>query len=668
MVMDNTNTDTIQKDVDTFKQWKEELKKYWDGIDKNQEMYEFYKREHSETQSQVALNTPFSIVESMVAKANDVGVNIMVEAYGEKNLLDLNEWVSAVLRQAIADPDVAKLKGTFRKQREKFLREYLVKGNAIATVEWCQSKVNGKIVADNPFVRMRDYKSVIFNPAMTLADSDIYYIESHVKLSDLKKDEYNKKTSVGKYKNLDKLKKLALAKQIEAEEGNYLSDGKKVSKKVEPIRIIEKYDGAKYKVIADDSVIIYEKNDAFKVGGHNIITAMNYTIGNRPYAYGEIDAIYKTVQAQDTVVNQSIDMINRFLRPRVLVDEASGVDLDQIVDIIENGGAMYGKPDMVGEIQSQIPPNQAFTSVETLQQAIERAARYSPYAVGLQSQVTDKTEGTKGGIQSLQVAAEPNFQIKLDAMEESFMQPVAMLFLKMIANYMGKDDIRYGLLLGKTSDWVSANKAVLTGKPTISDLVQIGYLSEEDAKGYTTMLDENGQEVPIPGADKALIFDIDWIVKVKLDNKSKIDKNLETEKKISWVQFSTELGVQFSPEKTATLIGREQGIDDPEDLYMSDDEKQESNKQNQNSVMVQEELKSKNIKEQAEQQRETDLQKIKLEQEYKLIQTDKELNNKLEIEKIKSITKARTDERNKRQVERQPVQNKTAPVKGSRVL
>ena len=592
--MDTNNQ--ITKWVEECNNWKEELKPYWTAIDKNQEMYEFFKREHSETQSQVSLNTPFSIVESIVARANDIGINITVQAYGEKDLQPLESWISAVLEHALFDSDVAQFHGTFRKARERFLRDYLIKGNAIATVEWCKKKSAGETIANNPYVRVRDYKSVIFNPANNLCSSDVYYIESNVKYSDLIKNEYNKKSGKGKYKNLAEIKKLANAKQIEIDDESYYSDGKKIKKKAEPIRIIERYEGTKYAVIADDKVCIYEENDPFKVGGHNIITSMNYVVGNRPYAYGEIDAIYKTVQAQDTVVNQSLDMVNRHLRPRVLVDQASGIDLDQIIDLIENGGAMYGKPDMVGAMESQVPPSQAFTSVETLQQAIERAARYSPYASGMTSQSSDKTQGTMGGIRSLQVASEPNFQIKLDSLEEDFMRPVAKLYLKMIANLMGKDDIKYGLLQGKTSNWVMANKAVLQGKPTLMNLVQIGYLSEEDAQGYMSYQDPTtGEIVPIPDADKALVFDIDWFVNVKLDNRSALDKGQEVDKKIEWIKFSREIGVQFSPEKTATEVGREIGIDDPEGLYLTEEEKEQQMQQMQQQQEAQKQAKKEEM-------------------------------------------------------------------------
>lgn len=569
--------------IDEFSSWKEDLKKYWEAIDKNQEMYEFFKREETETQSDISLNTPFSIVESMVAKANEATLNVTVNAEGELNLDELEKWVGAVLKDSIEDRKIARLKGSFRKIRERFFRSFLVKGNAVATVEWCYKtqiiKGNKKVVADNPYVKLRNLKSVIFNPAFTLCDSDVYYLESHVKFSDLKSLEYDDKTKKGIYKNLGKLKEQAAKDNIELDDEHYYSDDKKVAKKAPPIRILERWEGTKLIVIAD-KVIIREENDPFSIGGHNIITAMNYVVDGRPYAYGELDPIYKTVRAQDTVVNQSLDIVNRHLRP--IVFAKNGMDIDQLALIIETGGVMEGDPTMVGELKLQAPPQQAFTTVETLQQTIERTARYSPYSAGVPASSTDKTSGTKGGIIALQSASEPNFQIKLDAFQEAFMQNVGWIYLTMIANKMSPDDVRYGLIQGKSKEWVKANKAVLQGNPTIKDLVFCGYLSEEASQQYlmteepTGQVDETGQpimqQVPIKGSDKALVFDIDWITDIKLDNQSASDKEQEANNKFSLIKQGMEMGVQFSPERTIAKLGKELGWTDIEDSFLNEEE------------------------------------------------------------------------------------------------
>jgi hypothetical protein len=218
----------------------------------------------------------------------------------------------------------------------------------------------------------------------------------------------------------------------------------------------------------------------------------------------------------------------------------------------------------------------------------------------------------------MQQASEPNFQIKLDALEESFAEPVARTELKMIANLMSPTDFRYGMLQGKTSEWVKAGKNILMGKPKVSDLLAIGYTTPETALEMThTMqpagVDENGQEVmdivPIPGADKAVVFDIDWLVDVRLDNQSAAVKEQEVQGVIEWLQFAQEIGNQISPERAAVYVAEKKGIDDPKNLLLTEEELQ----QQQQQMLAQQQAKVQTDKEmlQAKMQHEKELAMMK---------------------------------------------------------
>jgi len=571
--MKNTQESLVKKYVDEFKVWRDDLKKYWKQMDKNQELYEFYKREDPDTSSDLSLNTAFSIIESYIAKTNDSVMNVSVRARGQDGLEEFEKWVSTIVKDAIDDVDVAQIYGSYRKAREQWLRSYLVVGNAAAQVHYCYKTINvggkKKVVADNPYVEFLNYKSVIFNPAYNFSTSPIYYIEKWVNYKDLKAKEYTK-SGKGIYFNLSPLKKYAEDnnKLIDDTEQSFIAGRDKYSRRVEQIHIIERYEGARMTVIADDKFIIADEIDRFKTGWHNLLLGMNCVVGNRQYAYGEIDAIYEPTRAQDTILSQNIEIIKKYLRPSVLVDPESQTDLDSLIILLEEGGVMEGRVRDIGEVQVQLPPSQAFQTVDVLQQAIERAARYSPYASGMPSQQTDKTQGTLGGIQSLQRAAEPNFKVKLDDLHFSFLRPSASIYLKMIANFMSPDDVRYGLLEGQTKQWVSATKDMLLGKATLDDFVKIGYLDETEALAYQTTYDEGTDSFfKIPEADKALVFDVDWLVDISLDDQTEVDKRTETERKLNWIRFSQELGVQFNAEKTSSIIGREIGIENPEDMF-----------------------------------------------------------------------------------------------------
>lgn len=571
--------DLASKYISEFKAWRNELSQYWEEIDKRQEMYEGYKRDAELGMPHVSLNTAFAMVESMVAKANESTMAVTVKARGQNFMEDFESWVSSTVENALEDPDVAMLHMPFRKVREEYMREFLVKGNAVAAVEWCYktSVINGKkkVIADNPYSYVLPLKSVIFNPTRTLATSGVYYIEKFVSYSDLKKGEYNKEKDKGLYNNLPKIKELSEkeGKMVDAEDQFFFSGEKKFSRKVEPIRILERWDGADLTVIAlikDEGVVIREANDPMKIGRAPLFPAMNYVVEGRPYAYGEIDAIYEAVMAQDAIVSQNIELVNRSLKPNAIVDPLSGIDLDALMLIMTDGGVTYGDPDKIKNIPIQLPPAQAFTTIEQLQQAIERAGRFSPYSTGVPNQVSDKTAGTASGIQALQSAAEPNFQVKMDAIKDFFLTPLANTVLKMVANLMSPKDIRYSLLEGKSQSWVAATKGILMGAPKLQDFVISGVIDEEDLEMYTTVPDEYGELAPIPGALSMPVFDVEWLVRVDLDNQSAADQKEKTQQKLEWIQLCKELGVPLDSVKVAMEIGRE--IDDwnPEEMFAMD--------------------------------------------------------------------------------------------------
>lgn len=565
-------SDLVRRYVEEWKSWREDLRQYWPSIDKNQEMYEFYKRESSESEAEVALNTPFTIVEALVAKVNESSLRVTVRAKGENDLGEFESYIATLLKDAIEDPDVADIVGTFRKKKEEFAREFFVKGNAVAEVSWLYKTVvaaegEKRVVADNPYVTVIPLKRYIFNPSQGFAQSRVKYIEKYVTWQEIKDKEYDPKTGRGLYKNLAELKKIVGDddKLSDDDEEQLIAGDRKVAKRKPAVHLLERWEEAKLCVIANQKVLIREDYDPMKIGGSPILTATNYSVVGRPYAYGEIDAIYKPVRAQDTVINQAIMAVNRYLRPAYFVKDASA-DLDAYIDVLEMGGVTFGDPASIAPPAVVPPPQQAFQSIDTLQQAIERAARFSPYATGVPSQQTDRTQGTLGGIVRLQMAAEPNFQIKLDNLQDSFVRPLARMYLQMIASLMGEHEVRYGLLRDKSPQWVKATRGILLGRATVRDLLQVGMISEKD------LLDENGQ--PIPELLGAVIFDVDWIVDVRLDNQARADRIAEGQLRMELIDWARNLGVQFNPERTATKIAASFDETEMESLYLTPEEKQ----------------------------------------------------------------------------------------------
>jgi hypothetical protein len=584
--------------------WREELKKYWPGIDKMQDMWEFYKSEKEKSPSKISLNTGFAIVESMVAKSNETKLKVSASAKGINGLKEVEDYIAATVKDSLEDRDIELLYGPFRKRKEMHFRDYLVKGNAFSEDQYVYKTqiINGekKVIADNPVTEVLSYKSVIFNPAYYADNSPVYWVEKNTTWKALKDNELDKKTGKGLYVNLGALKANCdkSGKLIDHSDEKVIQDGKKRSRKVEPIQLLIRWEGCKMTVIADQHTIIREAIDPFKTGRHNLHISMNYKVEGRPYAYGELDPIYKPVRAQDTIVNQNISAINKYLEPAMTYDpDDMSVNIDQIIDVLENGGIAPARKDSINTINRVLPPSQAFTTIESIQQAIERSARWSAYSAGMTNTANDKTQGTAQGINSLIAASEPNFQVKLDDLRDTYYIPVASNYLTMIANLMGKDDIRRSRLMGKKPDWVLATKNLLMGKLNAKELLKSGVLKEEEFIKFIT--DEaTGQQ--FPELAEEVLYDVDWLINITLDNQAEQDKMEKTKKKNDWFMQCAQMGLPMDAKKFMLDNGEELDIEDPEQ-YIKDPEVVQQEQAQQQEQMQQEQAQAQEQEMQKEQ-------------------------------------------------------------------
>ena len=595
--------DYVEKKLKRFHSWREDLKPYWGLIKRNQEMYEFYKSEYSETSSDVSFNMAFSMIESMLAKSNDSTISSKVLAEGNGDLEEFEEYTAGVLKEAIEDPDIARYKSHFRKVKEVWTRDLLAKGNAVGELGYCYKtgmyEEQKEVLADNPYVANRSLFSLVFNPSGPMDESEEYMIEKHVSFKALKDQEEKEveeevegvkvKRTEGIYKKLDELK-LALDKEgklVDASDEQFLAADQKIKRKVEPVHLIESWIGPKLCTIAvtahNKGIIIREAYDPLHIGTHPFLLGMRYKIEGRPYAYGEVDAIYKTVRAQDTVLNQSIESVNRYLRPSVLVKDPQA-NLDSLLTLMELGGIDYGDPAGVGPIQANPPPAQAFQLHDLLQQGIERAGRYSPYANGGTSDATDKTAGTATGIMRLQAASEPNFKMILDDINDYFMKPLGNAYFKMIGHLMGETEVRYALLKGKNAGWVKATKGLMMGKMTIADMVTTGLIQEEELQNpefISELLADFGATDPQMLLEETILFDVDWIVEVTLDDQSEADRQEKIQQEIGVIQLGMQTGVPINPEKAFKYIARQTGMEDIDEIMFTPEEIQQQQMQAQ---------------------------------------------------------------------------------------
>lgn len=558
-----SDEDLVARYIKEQSAWREELKSYWDQIEDCQEMYDSYE---SVDDYSLKMETAKGLVEGTISKLNIVDFTVNIKAKGTNDVDQIGEYVSSLVKDAMIDPDVAAIEGSFRKKKEMVARDYLIKGNAFAEVQYLYKTqiINGKkrVVADNPYIEPIDYHKVIFNPAYYADNSPVYYIEKHASWDYIKNNQYDEATGRGLFRNLAELKKAVTdnGKLTDDIDIQNVSRSKKLNRKNEPIKLVFRWEGAKLCVFAEDKVIIREDWDPFKIGRHNLLTLMNYKITNRPYAYGEIDQIFGQVKAQELVLTQSVKAIDRYLKPALTVDPAiPNLDYDGIMDVVANGGVYPIPPGSIANVPNDLPPQQAFSIIDVIQQAVERGSRYSSYSFGITGQSSDKTGGTASGIQSLQRAAEPNFAQKLDDINDSLMIPMARIYLQMIGNLMSPDEIRYTYLRGKTSGWVTVTKSILTGEASLTDFLQAGLITQQEFNDFVT--DEYGYHQDL---EKKIIFDVDWAVDVTMKPDFEADQQRQLTAKMNWQGLAKALGVPIKAKDFLIETGIDANIDNPE--------------------------------------------------------------------------------------------------------
>jgi len=182
----------------------------------------------------------------------------------------------------------------------------------------------------------------------------------------------------------------------------------------------------------------------------------------------------------------------------------------------------------------------------------------------------DKTQGTMGGIIAMQEAAAPNFQVKIDKLQDCFMRPLARMFLKITTNLTGDDEIKYSLIGGTNPEWVRVTKGILSGKATLADLNQVGLVADEDVLFF--------QQAGVD-FNSVMVFDVDWIVDVRLDNSSRREKMQEVEKKMQFIQFAQKIGAPIEPSRAAASVAYDMDIKNFNSMLMTEEEIQKQRMQ-----------------------------------------------------------------------------------------
>ena len=601
--------------VNEFTDWHTKSVPYWDDMRIDEQLFQGFDPQNPQ---RIPTNTVPSMIESFVARLMDTSWSVKTKVKGAIGPINrkIEQSIQNVGESLRDDSDVAQFYGSYNSEKEKLSRDFFVAGNCIATVEYCYyatETLEGKkkVLADGPYLKYHPWDRYVFNPAFTFSTSPVKYLQDFTNIAALEVDEevseevnepyetsyldeygaeqqdtgYKRTTTTkGKWKNLDLLREryaergglmvetyTGIGDAFGAGSHFFTASGQEVSQYAENIELLYRMDGPYLTVIADRTTIIFEEYDPYGIGADNVVTAMNYSYKNRPYAYGEMAMARGVIRLQDQSFNQRAAVIERALKVGVLVND-SGANEKVIADVIRNGGVAKGNASSVVTLNAVNIPQQAFLMSSEYQQVLERTLRWSAYASGLPNQTSDQTAGTKGGIESIVQAAEPNFKIKLRIISEGIDTPFLRKAIKMKAHLTADDDIMWVLKAGSSRDYAQIAKRLLEGRPTIDDLVQAGIIDQADVQKYTTrevtLPDGSVQVQPIPGMDTEPYVDADWSMTVTLDPQSAADRYKKAESKMKMLEFAESKGQPVDWAKAIPDIAAEMGDEDFDEYFL----------------------------------------------------------------------------------------------------
>lgn len=553
---DTGNIDQISKEdelsrergsryVKQWKKWREDLADFYKRVNENYKQYTGNKEQNKGTASKITDPMAFEFVERMVprllqrkpdiiAKAKGGEYLSMITPDGEKMLEMAEKFVKGVLEYLWESPEMAESSDVMSVKLLPQLREWGIAGNTFGEIYWNitravenyktedkKDEYKAKIIYDAPDYNVMPIERLVFNPAMSIKQSDIYYVEKYVTYDELKNKEIREEDGIikGVYKNLDLLKKEREEKGFIDDENEILRDkDARTPRKHKPIRLLERWQGAKLFAIAEDGIIVREEFDPCKVGGHPLIIATNYELVNQPVGYSEIDPIKEMARAKDTIVNQRIDIINKALKPPLRIDPNGTVKIESLANAYAFGGPVYASQGAVEYMMGPSIPNDAFMQTNEFQARAESALDMSGYVGGTPQAYSDKTKGTMGGTMAMIEQSQPRLSQRTKLIEEQIIKPILRKWLKMLANLMDPNETKWMLIGDVAPQWVGITKDLLQGKLTLP------------------VKDEEGNEYEEE-------FDIDWIIDIETGSMAASDRQVELQNYQSSLESAKMLGI-----------------------------------------------------------------------------------------------------------------------------
>ena len=606
--MDQTTPEQLQlgEEKKEYTRWLNVLQNYHqERFTKNYQQYTAYTATQS-THAKISDPVAPELVERVVQKlfAHDPRFNVM--ARGKNIPKELSNIMEAVAGYYWTNPEKIQSSGTLRQKLKVGAREFCIIGNMCVETYYNAD-------SDTPDFRIWPIEDVIFNPSLTLKTSNRYYFRQFISLEYLEAmiEEKNDAGEVvtGLF-NADAVR--SVKERYKEGIGTMKSDptpnqvmrsgNNALTRHVEDILMVSVWDTKTLKVrrIIDWTDVVEEVTDPLGIKELPFNFAMDIEVPKEPYGFGILDFLSGVTQAKDLFLNQIVDYGSRALNPPLFVDPSSpAINRQTLRNAFRVGGIVFAKPsDVQHGIYPPLPP-EGFELLTYLQQRAEGVSGISPYLGGVPNATTDKTKGTKGGVQALIQQAGSPIQDRQQNIEESIIEPVLNKFLRLAATLMGKDEEKYVYLTGQSAKWVQITKNILLGNVTLKDLVIIKLISDAPLPGPqggqppdpnalppTPVDPQTGQPQIDPKSTYAInseadqlyqlmvqegknptthkIFDVDWVVRVETGSMADQDAAQDLQNFQEYVSFRVQYRIPTDFQSISHEMASRMGIKDPE--------------------------------------------------------------------------------------------------------
>ena len=557
-----------------YSKWLKELQPYFTRFNEN---YKRYTAVNETVGTDAKITDPVApeLVERVIQKLFQRDPKFYAESRGNSLPREVKKVLGAAAEYLWTNADTVQNTGTMRSKLKVAGREFCVTGNLAGEVFW-------NFKSDSPDLRIIPIEDVIFNPAKTLKNSDKYYLRQYVSLQYLKDNVEIKKDgtvvtglfSPSAIKKLD----LRLDDSVQTTESRDIDrSGSNKTKNLEQILMITRYDGK------DVCRFVWEDDDAEPLlvqeytneilETHPLVFAMDIEVPKEPYAFSILDYLGGLLRAKDMFLNQLVDYGSKVLNPPLFIDPSiAPVHLKTVANAWKLGGVVLAPP---GQAEHKTMPalgNAPYQMLDYIEQRAESVSGIGAYLAGVPNQTSDKTNGTKGGIEALINQSSSPVADRQINIEESFIEPAVNKMLKMIVATMGQNEFKWIMLSGQDAKAVRVTKGLMGGQIKLVDLMSAGIIKEDNINPETglneveemvgSMIDE-GQD-----PQKDVVFDADWVIRVETGSLAEADTQKDVENKKMIIETGLGMGLNLDVEKLWKDLALDAGMEEPEQYLM----------------------------------------------------------------------------------------------------